>query len=151
MFSCSGFRNHRVVIYPASGDPRAHASPAVPEEVESRWPRRGVREPQSGDSVGILARGSLNATSPSLRSHRPEWVSGCGGFSLNGSPGQQGLISLTITHSLRTNYVTHFIEHSEFKVALPLGRAGVCYSKSFASNALPDLTWGCTARGQLTF
>lgn len=45
IISCLGFRNDRFVIYPYLGSPRAHASPALPEEVKSRWQRRDVREP----------------------------------------------------------------------------------------------------------
>ncbi|KAJ8795945.1 hypothetical protein J1605_002707 [Eschrichtius robustus] len=40
------------IHYPSSGASLAHASPVLPEEVESRWQRPGVRESQGGDSFG---------------------------------------------------------------------------------------------------
>lgn len=92
LFLCLCFRNHRFIT-PAFGSSRAHASPALPEEVESRWRRRVcVSSRAIGDSSAPLVSGSCNATSPSFLFHMLEFVPGRGDSSLYRYSGQKWLI-----------------------------------------------------------
>lgn len=97
LFWCPGFRNRIHYFFP--GASRAHASPTLPKEAESRWHRPAVRESQGGDSFGPLGSVAANAACPSLLSHMLAFVSGWGGFSWDRYPGQQGLIT-NRTHPL---------------------------------------------------